>query len=120
MEYRPFGRTGLQVSPLALGGLGANPERVFVTGNIKFDRVQSDRSQPKTQELRQAFGIEADETVLIAGSTQAPEEMYALDAWRMLRQDFPRLRPSFRNLHRGHDHFDRFVFRASGTAHVAM
>ena len=73
-------------------GLGANPERVFVTGNIKFDRVQADRSQPKTQELRQAFGIEADETVLIAGSTQAPEEMYALDAWRMLRQDFPRLR----------------------------
>jgi 3-deoxy-D-manno-octulosonic-acid transferase len=42
--------------------------------------------------LRRAFGIKPDEQVLIAGSTQSPEEMYALDAWRMLRKDYPKLR----------------------------
>lgn len=75
-----------------LTSLGAPANRVFVTGNIKFDRVESDRHSTKTNELRRAFGIEADEQVFIAGSTQAPEEMYALDAWRLLRADFPKLR----------------------------
>ena len=41
---------------------------------------------------RRAFGIKPDEQVLIAGSTQSPEEMYVLDAWRMLRKDYPNLR----------------------------
>jgi len=72
--------------------LGAPPDRLVVTGNIKFDRVESNRQNPRTQELRRAFGIRVDEQVLIAGSTQAPEEMYALDAWRMLRAEFPKLR----------------------------
>lgn len=75
-----------------LTSLGASAKRVVVTGNIKFDRVESDRHSPKTNELRRAFGIQADEQVLIAGSTQAPEEMYALDAWQLLRADFPKLR----------------------------
>lgn len=75
-----------------LVALGAPADRVVVTGNIKFDRVESDRQSPKTTELRRAFGIQPHEQVFIAGSTQAPEEMYALDAWRSLRADFPHLR----------------------------
>jgi 3-deoxy-D-manno-octulosonic-acid transferase len=72
--------------------LGAPTDRVVVTGNIKFDRAESDRSSAKTMDLRRAFGIQLDEQVFIAGSTQSPEEMYALDAWRSLRADFPKLR----------------------------
>lgn len=72
--------------------LGAPADRVVVTGNIKFDRAESDRSSVKTMDLRRAFGIQPDEQVFIAGSTQSPEEMYALDAWRSLRADFPNLR----------------------------
>lgn len=75
-----------------LQDLGGSADRLAVTGNIKFDRVESDRNNPRTTELRRAFGIKPDEQVLIAGSTQSPEEMYALDAWRMLRKDFPKLR----------------------------
>ncbi|MFO1041119.1 MAG: 3-deoxy-D-manno-octulosonic acid transferase [Planctomycetaceae bacterium] len=75
-----------------LQDLGGPAERLAVTGNIKFDRVESDRNNPRTMELRRAFGIKSDEQVLIAGSTQSPEEMYALDAWRMLRKDYPNLR----------------------------
>ncbi len=72
--------------------LGAPAENVIVTGNIKFDRVESDRQNSGTAELRSAFGLLPHEQVFIAGSTQAPEEMYALDAWRQLRAEFPNLR----------------------------
>ena len=37
--------------------LGVPSNRVTVTGNIKFDRVQSNRRNPKTEELRRFFGI---------------------------------------------------------------
>lgn len=75
-----------------LQALGAPGERIVVTGNIKFDRVESNRDNIRTQELRQSFGIEPQQAVFIAGSTQSPEEMYALDAWRLLRKEFPDLR----------------------------
>lgn len=72
--------------------LGAAADRVVVTGNIKFDRVESNRQNARTAELRRTFGIGPHEKVFIAGSTQSPEEMYALDGWRMLRPEFPNLR----------------------------
>jgi 3-deoxy-D-manno-octulosonic-acid transferase len=72
--------------------LGLSAERVSVTGNIKYDRVQSDRMNPHTAELRTAFGLSADDLVFVAGSTQEPEEQYALDAWQTLRQEIPALR----------------------------
>lgn len=75
-----------------LEALGAPASRIAVTGNIKFDRVESNRQNARTQELRRAFGIATDDLVFIAGSTQSPEEAYALDAWQTLVKEFPRLR----------------------------
>jgi len=72
--------------------LGVPTERVSITGNIKYDRVQSDRNNPKTAELRRAFGIGPDDLVFIAGSTQDPEERLALDAYQALVDEFPQLR----------------------------
>ena len=73
-------------------GLGAPADRVIVSGNIKFDRSESDRNNPKTLELRSGFGLDESDLVFIAGSTQDPEEAYAIDAWLALRYEFPRLR----------------------------
>lgn len=50
--------------------LGAIPSQVQVTGSIKFDRIETDRRNPKTLELGQAFGL-----------TQ-PDEVVS-GAWRM-------------------------------------
>jgi 3-deoxy-D-manno-octulosonic-acid transferase len=72
--------------------LGALRDRLHITGSIKFDGVRSDRSNPKTDELREFFGIQLEEKVFIAGSTQAPEESFALDTWQALRTEFPNLR----------------------------
>ncbi|HKI34618.1 MAG TPA: 3-deoxy-D-manno-octulosonic acid transferase [Gemmataceae bacterium] len=72
--------------------LGAAPERVHVTGSVKYDGTSADRGNPKTQELRRLLGVGADDLVLIAGSTQEPEEEIALGIFRRLREEFPRLR----------------------------
>ena len=57
--------------------LGAASERIVVTGSVKFDQAETDCDNPRTAELRQAFGLSGDETVFIAGSTQEPEEELA-------------------------------------------
>jgi 3-deoxy-D-manno-octulosonic-acid transferase len=72
--------------------LGLNPAHCHVTGSVKFDKVEARRDNPRTQHLREAFGIAPGEPVLIAGSTQAPEERYALETWLALRTEFPNLR----------------------------
>lgn len=65
--------------------LGARPHATVITGSIKFDGVNTDRSNSETQHLRDLFGIQHSDTVLIAGSTQDPEEQMALSAWQQLR-----------------------------------
>ena len=72
--------------------LGAPTERVTVTGNIKFDGVESNRDNSKTEELRRSFGLATHEQVFIAGSTQEPEESFAIETWMTLQREFPSLR----------------------------
>lgn len=72
--------------------LGANAECVHVTGSAKFDRVQTDRYNVQTKQLKKAFGLNESEPVFIAGSTQDPEEKIAVESWLALRNEFPELR----------------------------
>lgn len=75
-----------------LKDLGANSEHLHITGSIKFDRVQTDRRNSKTLELRRVFGLNDGERVFIAGSTQPPEERYAIESYLALREKHPDLR----------------------------
>ncbi len=72
--------------------LGAQADRVTVTGSLKFDGATADRNNPRTQKLRELAGIAADDVVFLAGSTQDPEERLAIEAYQSLTGDFPRLR----------------------------
>jgi 3-deoxy-D-manno-octulosonic-acid transferase len=72
--------------------LGADPARIHVTGSIKFDRVETDRHNPRTAAMRRQFGLQENEQVFIAGSTQAPEERFAIESYLQLRPRFPDLR----------------------------
>jgi 3-deoxy-D-manno-octulosonic-acid transferase len=72
--------------------LGVQPDRVAVTGNIKFDGVLMDRRNPRTDQLRDILKVKDDELIWIAGSTQAPEEEIVLPIWQKLRSDHPNLR----------------------------
>jgi 3-deoxy-D-manno-octulosonic-acid transferase len=72
--------------------LGAPPERVHVTGSLKYDGAQTDRNNERTRMLLEIAGISPDDIVLLAGSTQEPEEQVAIDIFRRLAPQHPRLR----------------------------
>ena len=72
--------------------LGATPAAVAVTGSLKFDGAQTERQNAKTQALRQLAAIADEDIVLLAGSTQAPEEAYALEIYHQLVVEYPQLR----------------------------
>ena len=70
-----------------LVALGADPTRVHVTGNIKFDQplpdVRSDES------LRRSFGIGEHEQLILAGSTHPGEEELLVSAYRHIVKTYP-------------------------------
>jgi len=65
---------------------------VAVTGSMKFDGVRGDREAAEVVRLRTLAGFRDDDVVFLAGSTQAPEEALALDAFRAAAATHPRLR----------------------------
>jgi 3-deoxy-D-manno-octulosonic-acid transferase len=65
---------------------------VIVTGSMKFDGVKGDRQAADVLRLRHLAGFHDDDVVFLAGSTQAPEEQLALDAFRAVTAAHPRLR----------------------------
>jgi 3-deoxy-D-manno-octulosonic-acid transferase len=69
--------------------LGARPPSVHVTGSIKFDGAQTERDNPATTRLRQLWSVPDDAFVLLAGSTQDPEEQMAVDTFRELLRQRP-------------------------------
>jgi 3-deoxy-D-manno-octulosonic-acid transferase len=72
--------------------LGVPPERLVVTGSVKFDGLETRRDNPRSIALREAFGLRPDEVVFIAGSTQSPEEELALATYESLASRFSALR----------------------------
>jgi 3-deoxy-D-manno-octulosonic-acid transferase len=66
-----------------LVALGLAPERVRVTGNVKFD-IEEPESRPLTDELRRRFNFNADRPLVLAASTHAPEERVLLEAFKLL------------------------------------
>jgi 3-deoxy-D-manno-octulosonic-acid transferase len=72
--------------------LGARTETVHVTGSMKYDGAQTDRANPATKRLAALAGFSDEDIVLLAGSTQEPEEAMALETFRELSVQFPQLR----------------------------
>ena len=72
--------------------LGGAPQHIQVSGSIKYDRIETRRDNPDTQELAASLGIAQRSPVFVAGSTQDPEERLAIEAWAIARQTHPDLR----------------------------
>ncbi len=72
--------------------LGVPPDRVVVTGSLKFDGTELNRHNPRTQRFRELAKIRNDEIVFMAGSTQKEEELLALRVFKELHDTFPQLR----------------------------
>ena len=74
-----------------LQALGARSEAIHVTGSVKFDGIECRPDHPGLTALRHAFQLPDSAPVLMAGSTQEPEELLLLDAWKLLQPEFPDL-----------------------------
>ena len=72
--------------------LGAAPDRVWVTGNTKFDALVLDRPSADDEVLREQMGLDPGAPVLIAGSTHEGEEELLFGVYRDLLGEQPRLR----------------------------
>jgi 3-deoxy-D-manno-octulosonic-acid transferase len=72
--------------------LGALADAIHITGSMKFDGVVFDRDNSETTRLRRLAGILPEDVVFVAGSTQSPEEMIAVECYNNLKLDFPNLR----------------------------
>ncbi|MDT4954837.1 MAG: 3-deoxy-D-manno-octulosonic-acid transferase [Acidobacteriota bacterium] len=65
--------------------LGLSPERVIVSGNVKFDAGAGTGEQALTAELRGRFALGDERPLIVAASTHAPEERIILEAFKQLR-----------------------------------
>lgn len=68
---------------------GADPDRVRVTGNVKFD-LAAEQKGPGREALRRELGLSASEPVIMAGCPRPVEEERAvLAAYTRVRERYP-------------------------------
>ncbi|HEY2585782.1 MAG TPA: 3-deoxy-D-manno-octulosonic acid transferase [Tepidisphaeraceae bacterium] len=73
--------------------LGAPPERVRITGTMKFDTAQIAERIDGAEDLAAAVGLRpGHEPILVCGSTGPGEEEILLNLYRQLLERHPRLR----------------------------
>lgn len=68
--------------------LGADPSRVLIAGNSKFDQSFPDAGEARAMKWRDDFGFGLEEPLLLAGSTHAGEEELILQVYQQLRVEF--------------------------------
>ncbi len=71
--------------------IGADPNKVTVTGNTKYDQSYAIVSEEEKQRFRFVFGVEKDGgPVMIAGSTHSGEDDIVCRAFVKIREEFPK------------------------------
>lgn len=68
--------------------LGADPQRVFVTGNTKFDQTYTNVSQKEKDKLIQQLGLKGRCPIIVAGSTHKGEEELLFSAFNKIQEQF--------------------------------
>ena len=71
--------------------MGANPVKVFVNGNCKFDQAAFSADPLFREEMRKILEIDEQDHLFIAGSTHEGEEDAVLQAFLEIRQRYPEL-----------------------------
>jgi 3-deoxy-D-manno-octulosonic-acid transferase len=75
-----------------IGQLGAMPETVHVTGNMKFDQgLDQSKSSDDHASLRASLKLDSAEVLIVAGSTHPQEEECLLEAYREVSGRHPQV-----------------------------
>lgn len=72
--------------------MGANPERVVVTGNTKYDQTYATVSDAEKEKLAKEFRFDGEGPILVAGSTHSGEEEILMRTFRKLLFAYPHAR----------------------------
>jgi 3-deoxy-D-manno-octulosonic-acid transferase len=70
--------------------LGADPARVTVTGNLKFDALRAAGPDRAMHRVERFFRVPDSRPVIVAGSTMRGEELMVLRAFERMRASEPR------------------------------
>jgi 3-deoxy-D-manno-octulosonic-acid transferase len=90
--------------------LGLRPERLMVSGNIKFDGGTNPSEQVLTTEFNKRFGFDDGRPLIVAASTHAPEERIVIAAFKELQSS---LEPTRARLLLAPRHPERFAETAT-------
>ncbi len=71
--------------------IGVKPEKICVTGNMKFDRTASHVSNENIFSIRKSLAIPENKKIFLAGSTHPGEESILLESFVRLQSTFPDL-----------------------------
>ncbi|MEM8913378.1 MAG: glycosyltransferase N-terminal domain-containing protein [Planctomycetota bacterium] len=71
---------------------GVDPDKVFLTGSLKFDNAPHCRDAPEVTERVNWSGAEPWHRIWCFGSTQVGEELMAIRTYDKLREEHPELR----------------------------
>lgn len=71
--------------------MGANPVKVFVNGNCKFDQAAMSARLAFQEEMKRFLGVGEKDFLLIAGSTHEGEEEVVIQAFSKIRQRYPEM-----------------------------
>jgi 3-deoxy-D-manno-octulosonic-acid transferase len=71
--------------------IGVKPEKICVTGNMKFDRKANRVSNENIFSIRKSLAIAENKEIFLAGSTHPGEESILLESFVRLQSTFPDL-----------------------------
>ncbi|MFH1487293.1 MAG: 3-deoxy-D-manno-octulosonic acid transferase [Pseudomonadota bacterium] len=72
-----------------LAGMGADPERIEVNGNAKYDLLADRPDRAMEAEMRRLLRVHPSQDVIVAGSTREGEEAVILDAYKEILPSRP-------------------------------
>jgi len=71
--------------------MGANPVKVFVNGNCKFDQAAFSVEPTFREEMKKLLEVDEEDLLLIAGSTHEGEEEAVLQVFSEIRRRYPEI-----------------------------
>jgi len=99
MKFRPFFRDVLSNIDLfsmiqkedgaRIRSMGADPHKIEINGNAKYDLLASFAEPAMETEMRQILNLKPHCPVFVAGSTREGEEPLVLDAYEKIVNEFP-------------------------------
>ena len=99
LRFRPFFRDALKKVDVCsmilendaarIRDLGADPGKIKVNGNAKYDLLSGQADPVMETEMRQLLNLQPSDSVFIAGSTRRGEEIMVLKAYEIIRRHFP-------------------------------